>query len=666
MIEFEYTSTTEGILDEEGNLGDKIIVRVWDEDSGLKAHLDKMLTNESDDFLGQVILDANNLNFDVEQAHMLKGRTEDETVTGYLVFSLKMKFMEVNRSFSASQIFFERSKSVRLTYLDQYRILHRHIFKSMQTIFNEISNKNDYSWLSDCCISTKYSENDYQLNYFNDNLLDLVLKQFSNKYVVNEAQKKMIHLECFYDHFIDYFIQDYMKLVVTEKVQSSTVYVNHNFDSNIKIFKFISYLVSSIDKICSSNRLITSDQTKSLNSLLINADLLVPYSSVSKTLELNVLENRHFWQKTCKLVNKIAYFLCDHHRFYSIFLDSNTQNRLSVCYELQEIVNLFKICCDFLHKHFESKTIGLSEKEKNDFFDVSKLKENLSNVNDEILLHSYFNTQNQFQVIQKCIEISIKNQFDRLFESPKQPNEESEEIGPTSSQSNSSSIARSQDGLVLIKDNLAEHKIVNDLQRLLCILTNLLPSQIETSFDLYADSFLSNYAGFVNKASFKKIITRLFWKYFLTKIFQIIKNDTCSILKLKSSDVKLHLNLFLHINQFLVDNQLNNFTLQQMASYTFLNKKSTQTKLKCKSLNEYFQPFLIEYIRIQEDQFIRYITKIYDADKLTEIAIEIANMLNNRRVSIIQISRGRVKMFLYLFITHSLVKYFFRYSAAIK
>jgi hypothetical protein len=636
MIEFEYTSTTEGILDEEGNLGDKIILRVWDEDSGLKAHLDKMLTNESDDFLGQVILDANNLNFDVEHAHMLKGRTEHETVTGYLVFSLKMKFMEVNRSFSASQIFFERSKSIRLTYLDQYRILHRHIFKSMQTIFNEISNKNDYSWLSDCCISTKYSENDYQLNYFNDSLLDLVLKQFSNKYVVNEAQKKMIHLECFYDHFIDPFIQDYMKLVAAEKVQSS-VYVNYSFDSNIKIFKFISYLVSSIDKICSSNRLITNDQTKSLNSLLFNANLLVPYSSVSKTLELNILENRHFWQKTCKLVNKIAYFLCDHHRFYSIFLDSKTQNSLSVCNEMQEIVNILKICCDFLHKNFESKTIGLSEKEKNDFFDVSKLKETLLNVKEEIFLHSCFNTQNQFQVIQKCIEISIKNQIDHLFESP---NEESEEIGPKSSQSNSSSIARSQDGLVLVIDDLAENKIRADLQRLLSFFTNLLPNQIETSSDLYADSFLSNYANFENKASFKKIITRLFWKYFLTKIFQVIKNDTCSILKLKSSDVKLHLNLFLHINQFLIDNQLNNYTLQQMISYTFLNKKSTQSKLKCKSLNEYFQPFLIEYIRIQEDQFIRYITKIYDADKLTEISIEIANMLNNRRVSIIQISRG--------------------------
>lgn len=35
-IEFEYTTTTEGILDE-GNCGDKIIIRVWDEDIGLKV-----------------------------------------------------------------------------------------------------------------------------------------------------------------------------------------------------------------------------------------------------------------------------------------------------------------------------------------------------------------------------------------------------------------------------------------------------------------------------------------------------------------------------------------------------------------------------------------------------------------------------------------------------
>ena len=37
LIEFEYTTTTEGILDE-GNFGDKIIIRVWDEDIGIKVN----------------------------------------------------------------------------------------------------------------------------------------------------------------------------------------------------------------------------------------------------------------------------------------------------------------------------------------------------------------------------------------------------------------------------------------------------------------------------------------------------------------------------------------------------------------------------------------------------------------------------------------------------
>ena len=71
-VECEYFNTTDGICNESGKGGDKIIIRVWDEDFGIAAQVDKMLTNEADDFLGQIVLDINDLNLNVDQSYTLK------------------------------------------------------------------------------------------------------------------------------------------------------------------------------------------------------------------------------------------------------------------------------------------------------------------------------------------------------------------------------------------------------------------------------------------------------------------------------------------------------------------------------------------------------------------------------------------------------------------
>ena len=56
------------------------------------------------------------------------------------------------------------------------------------------------------------------------------------------------------------------------------------------------------------------------------------------------------------------------------------------------------------------------------------------------------------------------------------------------------------------------------------------------------------------------------------------------------------------------------------------------------SLGELFQPFLLEYIRLQEDQFIKYAHKIYDVSRINQLAEEIAHMIEHSRVVLLSMS----------------------------
>jgi hypothetical protein len=180
------------------------------------------------------------------------------------------------------------------------------------------------------------------------------------------------------------------------------------------------------------------------------------------------------------------------------------------------------------------------------------------------------------------------------------------------------------------------HYTMNKIEVLVRFLAqNKLGIETDINLKYYFRAFMHSYEQAMAKekpsadAYFKQICTRVLVRKYLNAVLETVRTDAEFLSKARLDNVKLHLNLFLLIKHFLIEANLDKCTLKELIEFTFFENtfefklmeeeraslyggggsgSLTRDELNFDnvlSLNELFQPFLIEFIHEQEDQFIK-------------------------------------------------------------